>query len=92
MNREIDRVIAKLRDAHPGIAVEQLAVRHPGADDDGVWFFRHPPDGSEVQLESSTGAVPFIVESDDAPAATADSVDEAVSLVVARLGLEKRTG
>ena len=91
MNRDIDRVIAKVRDAHPGITVEQLPVRHPGADDDGLWFFRHPADGSEVQLESSTGAVPFLVESEDALAATANSVDEAVSVVVTRLGLENRT-
>jgi hypothetical protein len=81
-------VIAILRRRYPAVVVQQLPVTHPGADDDGVWFFRHPSRPGEVQLESSTGAAPFLVESDNAPACTAGTAQEAAELVAARLGLE----
>jgi hypothetical protein len=44
-----------------------------------------------VQLESSTGRVPFLVEGTESPVRdTAHTVDEAVALVVARLGLDTK--
>ena len=89
---DIDAVISELRRAHPEIAVERLAVRHPGADDDGLWFFTHPGARGEVQVESSTGAAPFLVESDDDPPGTARTVGEAVALVATRLGLRDAAG
>jgi hypothetical protein len=91
MNRDIDRVIAKLKTTYPMMTVEQLRVAHPGADDDGLWFFRHPDSPIEVQLESSTGAAPFLVESDDGARLEVKSVDEAVEIVGLRLGLRERT-
>jgi hypothetical protein len=88
MDRDIDRVIAVLRHRFPELTCEQLRVAHPGADDDGLWFFRHPPAAVEVQLESSEGNVPFLVEGTDSEARdTAHTVDEAVALVTTRLGL-----
>ena len=91
MNRDIDQLISALQSTYPAIAVEQLRVRHPGADDDGVWFFTHPSGRGEVQVESSTGQAPFIVESDCEPPATVGSLGEAAALVAARLGLSTGT-
>ena len=93
MDRDIDRVITELRRAYPNIVCEQLHVAHPGADDAGLWFFTHPTSRGEVQLESSTGAVPFLVEGTDSPERDmAPTVAEAVALVAARLGLVAGTG
>jgi hypothetical protein len=93
MDRDIERVIAALRRNYPGISSEQLRVAHPGADDDGLWFFTHPRGVGEVQLESTTGTLPFLVEGTDSPACdTADTIEQAVALVAARLGLRPRTG
>jgi hypothetical protein len=91
MHRDIDKLIDELQRAFPGLTVEQLRVTHPGADDDGIWFFRHPGSRNEVQVESSTGAAPFLVEADDEQPATAGSVTEAALLVAAGLGLRDRT-
>lgn len=54
----IDGVIAGLPDAE----WEQLSVTHP-ADDDGIRFFwRRGRRGRDVQIESSSGACPFLIE------------------------------
>jgi hypothetical protein len=86
-------VIAELRRAFPSIACEQLRVAHPGADDDGLWFFTHPESRGEVQVESETGNLPFAIEGDDSPARdTARTVGEAAACVAGRLGLRPSTG
>ena len=81
-------IIKALEAAHPELVVEQLRVSHPGADDDGLWFFRHPASPFDVQLESSSGACPFLfattARSSDANART---VSEAISFVTGALGL-----
>ena len=93
MGRDIDQVIAALRLAFPGIACEQLRVAHPGADDDGIWFVTHPTGRGEVQLESSSGRFPLLVEGTDSPARDmAHTLEQAVALVAARLGLHASTG
>ena len=87
IHRDIDQVIRELRRHYPAIAVEQLHVTHP-ADDDGIWFFTHPAGRGEVQVESTTGSAPFIVEGDDDPRADTNcSIAETVALVASRLGL-----
>ena len=74
-------VLAKL----PETAVEQLRVLHPGADDDGLWFFRGAG-GYEVQLESPTGNVPFLVEHNgSSDRARTVTIQETVALVVGLL-------
>ncbi|GAA4788427.1 hypothetical protein GCM10023307_11860 [Lysobacter hankyongensis] len=86
--RDIDAIIARLLVAHPDISAEQLTVLHPGADDDGLWFFRHPATDVEVQLESSTGIFPFLFESSgSADRLTAGTVEQAIAFVAAGLGL-----
>ena len=89
--RDIDAIIAQLHLTHSDISAAQLTVLHPGADDDGLWFFRHPATDIEVQLESSTGACPFLFESSgSSDRLTASSVDQAVAFVVAGLGVSGR--
>lgn len=61
MTKDIDVIIQRMREAHPEVRVEQLQVRHP-ADDDGIWFFSHSQSPFEVQLESSFGVCPFLIE------------------------------
>ncbi len=63
--RDIETIIEQMRAAHPAVQVEQLKVKFPGADDDGLWFFTHLNCPFEVQLESSTGMYPFLVETDE---------------------------
>jgi hypothetical protein len=77
---------------YPGVDIEQLKVAHPGSDDDGIWYIRHPSTRVEVQIESSKGVVPFLVESSqDSSCATGRTVEETVALVAKQLGLAART-
>ena len=86
--RDIDEIICRLSDAHPEISHEQRRVLHPGADDDGLWFFRHPDCLYEVQLEALNGQCPFLFESEERHTpATAGTVAEAFSMVAIGLGL-----
>ena len=64
MPRDIDHIIERLTIELPGVEVAQLQVTHPGADDDGIWFIKIPGRGGEVQIESSHGSCPFVIESD----------------------------
>jgi hypothetical protein len=89
MSRDIDRVIVALQRSYNDIVAQQLRVLHPGVDDDGLWFFTRRGCSEEVQVESSTGSAPFLVESDNAPPVTANTVDETIRLVAARLGLSE---
>lgn len=83
MPRDIDQIIERLKSAIAGVEIAQLKVAHPGADDDGIWFVRVPGIVGEVQIESSSGARPFDVESDfTSDRYRAQSVDEVVSTVV----------
>jgi hypothetical protein len=86
--RDIDAIIAQLQLAYPDISAQHLTVLHPGADDDGLWFFKHPASPIEVQLESSTGTCPFLVESSaSGDCLVADTIERAAAMVAAGLGL-----
>ena len=86
--RDIDAIIRQLQLAQPRARTEQLKVAHPGADDDGIWFFHHPATDVVVQLESSTGNCPFLVErTDSTDRLQASTVQQAVLLIAAGLGL-----
>jgi hypothetical protein len=86
--RDIDAIIEALIQAHPELSVGQLKVPHPGADDDGLWFFTHPSSPHEVQLESPHGMCPFLSESDaNTSSVTADTVAIAIGLVADGLSL-----
>lgn len=62
MARDVDTIIEQLKGAVPGIQIKQLQVTHP-ADDDGIWFITVPGKSGEVQIESSSGICPFLIES-----------------------------
>jgi hypothetical protein len=64
MARDIDQIIERLKAEIAGVQVTQLQVTHPEADDDGLWFIKIPGNAGEVQLESSHGCCPFLIESD----------------------------
>lgn len=82
MLRDIDHIIERLKAEVPGIQVSQLQVARPGADDDGLWFIKVPGRSEEVQIESSNGVCPFLVESDFSPDRLyGQNIDEVVSLV-----------
>ena len=86
--RDIDQVIRELQLCNPDVSHQQCVVKHPGADDDGLWFFQHPTSSIEMQLESPSGDAPFLVESTGTNLRhVADSVGQAVALVLDGLGL-----
>ena len=87
MQKGIDQLTAALQREYPGITIEQHRVAHPDEDDDGLWYINHPRAIAEVQVESSTGDAPFLIESDLAPPTVARTVTEAVRTCVDRLGL-----
>jgi hypothetical protein len=64
MPRDIDQIIELLRREIPRVQITQLQVAHPGTDDDGLWFIKVPGRTEEVQIESSSGTCPFVIESD----------------------------
>lgn len=64
MKREIDLIIEQLAADIPGVQIEQLKAKHPGADDDGLWFIDIPDQDRRVQIESPDGICPFLIESD----------------------------
>jgi DDE superfamily endonuclease len=62
--RDVDEVIRQVRAQLPSVESRQLQVKHPGVDDDGLWFFRLADTGITVQSESTVGACPFLIETD----------------------------
>ncbi|HZU95290.1 MAG TPA: SUMF1/EgtB/PvdO family nonheme iron enzyme [Planctomycetota bacterium] len=59
--RDIDRVIAEVKNVLPNVICDRQHVSHPGADDDDLWFFRLPGGAGTVRVESPWGACPFNV-------------------------------
>ena len=88
MHRDIDLIIERLTADIPTIHIDQLKVAHPGADDDGLWFIHVPGQENEVQLESTCGSCPFLIESDFSDERFhAYNVEEAVRTVKRLYGL-----
>lgn len=86
MATDIEEIKRRLRSQYPQVEVRQLEVCHP-ADDDGLWFFSIGSE-VEVQLESSTGNCPFLMESSvHSECRTIHSIDEAVEALRRELGL-----
>lgn len=84
--RDIDQVIAALRRRHSDLRVEQRPVAHVAVDE-GIWFINLPSASIEVQLESSTGNCPFLVESSLSPERLhAATIGEAINMVSTMLG------
>jgi hypothetical protein len=83
--KAIDEVIDALRDLLPAISIEQLKVKYP-SDDDGLWFVNHPGANSEVNIESSTGEYPLLIETND-DSFTTHNLQETITAVVRGLGV-----
>ena len=84
MKRDIDRIIERVEEQTPEAVVVQIQKIHP-ADDDGLWWFGLPGIKKDIQIESSYGNCPFIVETDELccdQARNAESVDDAVKMIV----------
>ena len=79
MARAIDQIIARLNADVPDVHIAQLHVSHPGADDDGLWFIGISGRAETVQVESSDGNCPLLIESDfSADRLHGHTVDEVV--------------
>jgi hypothetical protein len=76
MDRDIDTIIAAVRAKLPAIEVEQHQVKFPGADDDGVWWFRLPSVKDVVQIDSSDGQCPFLVDDSDSDPPAAEWISD----------------
>ncbi len=91
MSRDIDQIIEKVMQRIPGADVMQHYVKNPAIDDDGVWNFAVSDprtgenDGKSIQIESSFGKCPFLLEHSDMKssheAERAYTVEEAVEKI-----------
>ena len=70
--RDVDEIIKRITAKYPAVRVEPLRVHHPGMDDDGIWFFNQPNGDFQVKIESSWGACPFVIETDESDARFTD--------------------
>ena len=84
--KTIERLIQSLKAALPGVEIRQLRASQPG-DDTGLWFVRHPDCGVEVNIESSDGEFPFLIENsrNDTRVTTTD-MDETLTILRWTLG------
>ncbi|MBK8725181.1 MAG: hypothetical protein IPL96_03750 [Holophagaceae bacterium] len=82
---EIDQVIERVAKQVPNVRVDQEQGTHPG-DDDGLWRFYLAKPGPDIQIESSTGACPFLIETSfdesSAEALKGSFIEETAALVV----------
>jgi len=82
--RDIDLIIEKVTIKLPEIGVWQPPKSCP-SDDNGIWYFSLPDVKQSIQIESSYGVCPFIVETEEQcsyDARTANTIDEAVEMIV----------
>jgi len=82
--RDADYIIEVLKARIPDLIVVQMHKTFP-ADDDGLWWFRLPGKAKDIQIESSAGVCPFLIEcSDDkssSEARTGYTPEEVVTIV-----------
>lgn len=89
IGRDLDRIVERLKAEMPSCEIDQLQVVHPGGDDNGLWFINVPGQETTVQIESSYGDCPFLIESDfDNQRVEGRTVDEVVGTVKRLLSFE----
>lgn len=89
--KDIVAIITRLKNVHADLNVTQLAATHL-SDDDGIWFIKSTNFSGEIQLESSNGECPFLIESDlNEKRQTACTIDDTIEIVegLIKLGAEK---
>jgi hypothetical protein len=80
--RDKDAIIEDVTQRFPSATVEQLQVTHPGADDDGLWYFGLPGSDGDIQIESWDGMCPFLIESRQTPERrTGRTVEQVVNII-----------
>ena len=86
MTPDLQRIVQGVTAALPDVEWDQLRVSH-AADDDGLWFFwRRGRRDDELQIESSSGASPFLIETNrDKERRWAMTPEEAVKTIVSLL-------
>jgi len=84
MARDIEKIVEEVRRLLPTVQITQMHKCHP-ADDDGLWWFRLPDFKPDIQIESSTGNCPFLIEN-STTRLTAKTVKEVVGAIVSYLG------
>ncbi len=85
--RDVDLIIESMKKKYPFVRVQQLKVTHPG-DDDGIWYFEQPDSEFDVQIESSQGMCPFLVEThENEERYTARTIEEVIRVLVKLLHL-----
>jgi len=80
--------MAAVGQALPDCLITQEAAYLPTTHDDGIWYFNLPGMEHSVQIESSDGMCPFLLETEDASGPTARtfaSVNETVEVIIAAL-------
>jgi hypothetical protein len=84
--RDIDKIVRRVKLNCPEAIVEQLKVTHE-ADDDGLWyFFVSGRKDDEIQIESSKGMCPFLIESSrNGERRYGKTVDDVVTLLLDHL-------
>lgn len=94
MERDIDRIVAAVKAKLPDAEFHQHQVTHPG-DDDGVWYFYFPGGDSYVQIDSTYGQCPFLVDDSECMTPLAakwvDSVEGVTGLIVKFLSAKRIT-
>src|SRR5258706_9294182 len=83
-HQDIQEVTKQIKLLLPHVVVKQLTVTHD-TDDDGIWWFSLPGVDHDIQIESSSGACPFLIETDEQSSGDAlrgSTVDETSKLVV----------
>ncbi len=82
--RDIDIIIQKVQRQLPAVKVTQWHKKWP-ADDDGIWWFYLPGIKQDIQVESSFGVCPFVIETDEFccdKSRIAATVDDAILTIV----------
>jgi hypothetical protein len=84
-NRDIDTIINRIKELDSLVDILQLEAKYSG-DDDGIWYFRL--DGAEVQVESSDGMSPFLIEGDkESQVVSNANIDMTISSICEFLGI-----
>jgi hypothetical protein len=82
--RDIDRIMQQFRRFDSQVKFQQLSVKLP-ADDDRLWYVSREREPVSIQIESSTGNCPFLIEFDTSPTSSGRmvvaTVEEAVELL-----------
>lgn len=82
MTPDLREIIQRVAAARPDVEWWQVWVSHP-ADDDGLWAFqRRGEQYPDVQIESSRGVCPFLVEGGDNIRRTGATPEEVASIVL----------